>query len=79
MVEALICGKLKRNVNGLLGRVGIDPTNDKIIIAKLDSQDNKTQIQLIFKNVTELSILKDSIDIVLQKYDKGTQSFRSGK
>ena len=68
MVEALICGKLTRNVKGLLGRVGFDPSEKGLVIAKLDSNDNKTQIQLHFRNKTELSILRDSIDIVLQQF-----------
>ena len=69
MVHAVICGKLTRNVKGLLGRVGFDPVEKGLVIAKLDSNDHKTQLQLHFRNKTELSILRDSLDAVLIKWE----------
>lgn len=70
MVEVIIGGDLKRHFTGLLGRIGIDPLDDTLIIGKLDSNDNKTQIQLQWRSSTELSLLRDSIDIVLKRLEE---------
>ena len=70
MVEVIIGGNLKRHFSGMLGRIGIDPLDDNLIVGKLDSNDNKTQIQLHWKSTSELSILRDSIDAVLLRMEK---------
>lgn len=67
MVVVVIGGNMKRSFTGLLGRFGIDQYDNNVVIGKLDSNDNKTQIQLIFKDKIELSILRDSIDMILNK------------
>lgn len=70
MVEIMIGGELKRSFSGMLGRIGIDPLDDKLIVGKLDSNDNKTQIQFHWKSSTELSLLRDSIDLVLKRIEE---------
>lgn len=71
MVHVLINGEYKRSFTGLIGRLGIDLDDNDLVIGKLDSNNSKTQIQLIFKSEGELKILRDSIDIILQKKKDG--------